>query len=433
MNNTVKSAVLLAVGVLAMGVPAYAAPSPPPAPPSSSLPPASSSAPPPSGKQDKQVQCLPPPRTVDPSVPWAQKQLAPERVWPLTNGAGVTVGVVDTGVDGAVPQLRGGTVLKGVDTTKPGRGPADSDCYGHGTFVAGIIAASPASGTGYAGVAPGVQILPIRCANTDDPKKDGALTPEGMALGIRAAVDGGARVINVSASTTEQNSQLADAVEYAASHDVVLVASAANTAKQGDPVTYPASYPSVIAVGAVDEAGQHAEFSQTGPFLSLVAPGVNVLGLGPGGPGHWQGNGTSYSAPFVAGTAALVRAYRPTLSAAQVKHRLLATATHPAAKLPDPALGWGTVNPMAAVTAVLPEEGAAGIAAVVPPGARGVGVVPHDELGPVLAVAGVFGALCLVLTVLLLTRVYRSGRKRRWRPARVLEVSPPSPSPSRGP
>ncbi|WP_372505080.1 S8 family serine peptidase [Lentzea flava] len=152
------------------------------------------------------------------------------------------------------------------------------------------------------------------------------------------------------------------------------------------PVTF------VTAVGAVDEAGQHARFSQTGPLLSLVAPGVNVLGLGPGGPGHWQASGTSYSAPFVAGTAALVRAYRPSLSAAQVKHRLLTTATHPAARLPNPAPGWGMVNPMAAVTAVLPEEGAAGIAAVIPPAAQGTGVVPQDELGPVLAVAGVFGA-----------------------------------------
>jgi membrane-anchored mycosin MYCP len=399
------TAVLSGVLGLVMGVPAHAEPPPP-------------------SSSGNQVQCLAPPRITDPSVPWAQRQLAPERVWPLTNGSGVTVGVVDTGVDATVPQLRGGTVLRGVDTTKPDRGPADNDCYGHGTFVAGIIAAAPVSGTGYAGVAPGVRILPVRCATTDAPDQEGSLTPEGMALGIRAAVDSGARVINVSASTTEQNPQLAAAVEYAASHDVVLVASAANTAKQGDPVTYPAAYPSVIAVGAIDEAGQHAEFSQTGPFLSLVAPGVNVLGLGAGGAGHWQGQGTSYSAPFVTGAAALVRAYRPSLSAAQVKHRLLTTATRPAARLPDPALGWGTVNLMAAVTTVLPEEGDGGRPAmVVPPGARALVPAPRDELGPVLAGVGLLGAVVLVLGALLVTRVYRSGRKRRWRPARVLEVS----------
>ncbi|ONI87954.1 type VII secretion-associated serine protease mycosin [Actinosynnema sp. ALI-1.44] len=347
-------------------------------------------------------------------------------MWPLTDGSGITVAVVDTGVDGNVPQLRGGKVLAGVDTTKPGKAPANTDCFGHGTFVAGIIAASPTAGTGYAGVAPGVRILPIRCATTDAPNQPGTLTPAGMALGIRAAVDGGARVVNVSASTTEQNRELAEAVAYADSKDVVVVASAANSAKNGDPVTYPAAYGSVIAVGAVDESGQRADFSQTGPFVSLVAPGVDVLGLGPGGPGHWKGSGTSYSAPFVTGTAALVRAYHPRLTAAQVKHRLLTTANHPAVPLPDPGLGWGTVNPMAAVTTVLPEEGAASLVTVDPPDASRVEVLPADELGPALAVGGVFGGLCVLATLALLIRLYSASRKRRWSPARVVEISVPT-------
>lgn len=394
---------LLIAGILSVGlaVPAHAQP-------------------PSSGEEEP---CLPPPASTDPSVPWAQRQLAPERVWPLTDGSGITVAVVDTGVDGSVPQLRGGTVLPGVDTTQPDRPPADTDCFGHGTFVAGIIAAAPADGTGYAGVAPGVQILPIRCATTDTPNQPGSLTPEGMAVGIRAAVDGGAKVVNVSASTTEENPDLAAAVSYAEERDVLVVASAANSAAKGDPVTYPAAYPSVIAVGAVNEAGQHADFSQTGDFVSLVAPGVDVLGLGPGGPGHWKGSGTSYSAPFVAGVAALVRAYRPWLSAAQVKHRLLTTASHPAVALPDPALGWGTVNPLAAVTTVLPEEGEAQPAMITPPDARGADIVPEDEVGPVLAMAGVIGAVCLVLALILLTRLYGAGRRRRFQPARVVEVS----------
>ncbi|MFL6119491.1 type VII secretion-associated serine protease mycosin, partial [Actinophytocola sp.] len=318
-----------------------------------------------------------------------------------------------------------GIVLPGVDTTKPGHAPADTDCFGHGTFVAGIIAAKPTQGTGYVGVAPGVRILPVRCATTDTPNAPGALTPDGMAAGIRAAVDGGAQVINVSASTTEQNAALADAVRYADEHDVVVVASAANSGNQGDPVTYPAAFPTVIAVGAVDESGQHAEFSQTGPFVSLVAPGVDILGLGPGGPGHWKGNGTSYSAPFVAGVAALVRAYRPGLSAAQVKHRLLATASHPAVALPDPALGWGMVNPLAAVTTVLPDETGAEPQKVMPPNATAAPVVPHDEMGPVLAVAGMIGAVVLVLTALLLVRMLGAGRRRGFRPARVVEVATP--------
>jgi membrane-anchored mycosin MYCP len=371
-------------------------------------------------------QCLPAPTSTDTTVPWALKQLAPERVWPLTDGSGVTVGVIDTGVDASVPQLSGDTVLPGVDTTKPGGLPADNDCFGHGTFVAGIIAAAKTPGTGYTGVAPGVRILPVRCASTDNSEAPGALTPEGMALGIRTAVDEGAQVINVSASTTQQNAALADAVSYAEQNDVVVVASAANSGKSNVPATYPAAYPSVIAVGAVDEAGAHADFSQTGPFVSLVAPGVDVTGLGPGGPGHWKGSGTSYSAPFVAGVAALVRGYRPELSAAQVKHRLLTTASHPAVALPDPALGWGMVNPLAAVTTVLPEEAGATAVAVTPPDASAADIVPEDEVGPVLALAGVIGAVGVVLGMMLLIRVYAAGRKRGFRPARKVQVATPN-------
>lgn len=368
--------------------------------------------------------CLPPPPSTDPSVPWGQRQLAPERAWTLTKGDGITVAVVDTGVDGDIPQLRG-VVLPGIDTTTPTGAPADNDCFGHGTFVAGIIAAQPIDGTGYAGVAPNVRILPVRCASTDNPDQPDALTPEGMALGIRTAVDGGAQVINVSASTTEQNPELAQAIAYAEERDVVVVASAANSADKGDPVTYPAAYEPVIAVGAVNEAGQHAEFSQTGRFVSLVAPGVDVLGLGPGGPGHWKGSGTSYSAPFVAGVAALVRAYRPGLSAAQVKHRLLATATRPAAPVPDPALGWGMVNPMAALSTVLPEEEGAEPERIAPPDAVAASIAEQDELGPVLAMAAMIGAVVLMTSLLMLTRALSAGRKRGFRPARTAEVTTP--------
>jgi type VII secretion-associated serine protease mycosin len=375
---------------------------------------------------DDQQNCLPAPQGLETGVPWAQRQLAPQRVWPLTRGAGVTVAVVDTGVDAQTPQLAG-KVQRGVDVTAPRRGPADSDCYGHGTFLAGIIAATSVPGTGVAGVAPDVSILPIRCATTAAANAPGALTPESMALGIRQAVDSGAQVVNLSASTTVPDATLAGAVQYAASHDVLIVASAANSAQQGDPVTYPAAFPGVIAVGAVDSTGKRADFSQTGPFLSLVAPGVDVTSVGPGGIGHWQGSGTSYAAPFVAGTAALVRAYRPALTAAQVKHRLEATANHPAAALPDPGLGWGTVNPMAAVTALLPEEGAAGPPVTVsPPAARHPQVRAPDELGPLLAVLGVLGAAIFAFVLVRISRLSRAGRRRKWRPARVVEVVPPA-------
>ncbi|GHF44780.1 type VII secretion-associated serine protease mycosin [Amycolatopsis bartoniae] len=381
---------------------------------------------------NNQQACLPPPQGTETSVPWAQQQLAPQRVWPLTRGGGITVAVVDTGVDAHTPQLAG-HVQRGVDITTSSHGPADSDCYGHGTFLAGIIAAASAPGTGFAGVAPDVSILPIRVANSAGDNSPGALTADSMARGIRQAVDSGAQVVNISASTTVPNADLQAAVQYAASRDVVVVASAANSAEDGDPVTYPASYPGVIAVGAVDANGQRANFSQTGPFLSLVAPGVDVTSIGPGGPGQWQGSGTSYAAPFVAAAAALVRAYRPTLTAAQVKHRLEATANHPAAALPDPGLGWGTVNLMAAVTTVLPEEGGAGAQVMVtPPPVRPANVQAPDELGPLLAVAGVMVAAIFAFALVRVSRLSRGGRRRGWRPARVVEVVSPKPAAGAG-
>jgi type VII secretion-associated serine protease mycosin len=355
-------------------------------------------------------------------VPWAQQRLAPDRVWPLTKGAGVTVGVVDTGVDAKTPQLSG-RVQRGLDVANPGDKPANDDCFGHGTFVAGIIAAGTRSGTGFSGIAPDARILPIRCATVTQDGSPPSLTAVEMANGIRAAVDGGARVINISASTDVPDPGLANAVRYAADHDVVVVASAANSAQEGDPVTYPAALPTVIAVGAVDITGNKADFSQTGKFVSLVAPGVGVTSVGPRGAGHWLGSGTSYAAPFVAGAAALVRAYHPNLTAEQVKRRLELTADHPAAALPDPGFGWGTVNVMAAVTTVLPEESGAKLPvltaepAPLPPGKSVIGE------GSLVALVAAISVPIAALVGLLLSRLFRGARTRRWTPARVVEVS----------
>ncbi|MFI7123872.1 type VII secretion-associated serine protease mycosin [Amycolatopsis sp. NPDC049868] len=359
----------------------------------------------------------------DPTMPWAQRQLAPHQTWPLTNGGGVTVAVVDTGVDAQTPQLAG-RVLSGLDVINPGGGRGDSDCFGHGTFVAGLIAAAPAAGTGFAGVAPGVTILPIRVANNADD-----VTADAIARGIRAAVDNGASVINVSASTTVRNAPLEDSINYAQAHDVVVVASAANSAKQGDPVTYPASYPTAVAVGAVTPGGQRADFSQTGPYLDLVAPGVDVDSIGPRGPGQWKGSGTSYAAPFVAGTAALIRAYHPQLTADQVRRRLELTADHPAARLPDPQFGWGMVNPTEAVSMVIPEEtGRTG--ALVSGSSANPPAMPPLDVGPVVVVAGFFLALVVILAVCLAGRLGPAGHRRRWRRGRIARVVPASDGPS---
>ncbi|MGC4879756.1 type VII secretion-associated serine protease mycosin [Micromonospora sp. DT43] len=369
--------------------------------------------PPPSGGG-----CLRTPESIETGVPWAQERLGVQRAWSLSRGQGVTVAIVDTGVAANSPQLDG-RVLAGVDLTAAGRPPADDDCFGHGTFIAGIIGAAPAAGTGFVGVAPEVRILPVRVANSTD---DGSAAL--LARGIRTAVDAGADVINISASTGSPEPSLVEAIAYAEAKDVVVVAAAANGTQQNQQPAYPAALPTVLAVGAIDSTGALARFSRTGRHLGLTAPGVDVVSIGPGGPGHWQGSGTSYAAPFVVGTAALVRAYRPALTAAEVRHRLLVTADHPAVALPHPGYGWGVVNPAAAVATVLPEEGAVGPGAPVP-AARHPDLPTPDPIGRYLVTLGAGLAIVLTGLVALLTVLMPAGHRRRWRPARVVEVRRP--------
>ncbi|WP_085066669.1 type VII secretion-associated serine protease mycosin [Catenuloplanes japonicus] len=355
--------------------------------------------------------CLPPPVSTDGEIPWAQRQLAPERVWELTRGAGITVAVLDSGVDGRSPQLEG-RVDRGRDTAgTSGRG--DSDCLGHGTFVAGIIGAAAVKGAGFAGMAPDVKILPVKITYTAE---NGPIPA--LAEGIRNAVDGGARVINISAGTVTKDAGVEAAVRYALERDVLIVAAAANnTAGKGIVENYPASLPGVLAVGAIDANGQRAGFSQEGAAVSLVAPGVDVVSIGPGGPGQWKGSGTSYATPFVAGTAALVRAYRPNLTVDQVRHRLQATADFPAAALPDAGVGWGVVNPLAAVATVLPEEGLAGNAVPRVQPARAPETLNTDSVAPMLTFA--VATLVVIATMAgLLAVLGPVGHRRRWAPAR---------------
>lgn len=365
-------------------------------------------------------QCLPAPVGSNPDIPWPQRHLTPERAWALTEGAGVVVAVLDSGVDARSPQLSG-RVLPGVDLTRTGGGRADSDCLGHGTFVAGIIAAAPAAGTGVAGVAPKVRILPIRITDRS------AGAPEAIATGIRTAVDRGAGVINVSAGTTVRNPAMEEAVRYAERRNVVVVAAAGNRAEGPGVRTYPAALPGVLAVGAMNNSGRRSDSATQSAPVALVAPGEDVVSIGPRGPGHWQGSGTSYAAPFVSGTVALVRAYRPGLSAAQIRHRLQATADLPAAELPDALLGWGVVNPMAALATVLPEEGKAGAVAGEAQRAVAPDLRRSPEVGPFLA-AGVALVLLAAAGGAVLAVLGPAGHRRRWRPARVADPYDPDPS-----
>ncbi len=170
----------------------------------------------------------------------------------------------------------------------------------------------------------------------------------------------------------------------------------------------------MLAVGAVGQDGQLLNFSSTRTPVSVVAPGEGIIGPAAGGSGLVVGQGTSFATPFVTGVAALVRSYLPSLTAPQVVQRIEATADHPPGVLPSPQLGWGEVDPYAAVTALLPSVGpppAPRQAALAPPRPSRAGS-GDDRLALAIAGGSVGGALLVVATATLIPY----GRRRGWRP-----------------
>jgi len=297
---------------------------------------------------DKTVgQCTPPSVKPIKKESWAQKRMAPERVWHLTKGD-VIVGVIDTGVSSVAPSLKG-AVLPGTNLTGSGK-RGDGDCFGTGTFIASLIAARPDDrpDVPFHGVAPEARIFPVRVS--DDPPKiqDHAWLAKAIAVGIKDATDAGAKVIAVGLVATVSVPELRAAVAYAHEHDVLIVASA-SPAKDGQ-LAFPARLPGVVAVSPIGEDGTSNGTLGTQP--SLAGPATNVIGVGPEGEGHRVSSAPQLAVGFVAGAAALVRDYHPELSAPDVLQQLRISADHPPTALPNKTLGYGVVNPYAAVTTV---------------------------------------------------------------------------------
>lgn len=359
----------------------------------------------------------PPPKVIT-AMPWPQTRYAPVRLAPLATGAGVTVAVIDSGVDDTHPQMKG-RVVAGRDFLDAGL-DGTRDCVRHGTGVASIIAATPRDGVAFRGLAPQAKILPVRVSEQKaiDGKESGRTVGiETFAESIRWAVDNGADVINLSVVYYQDDAALKSAIAYAAQKDVVVVAAAGNKNGDGNPVPYPASYDGVIGVGAIGEDGQIQPFSQRGPYVDLVAPGAKVLMAAPER-GHQEDAGTSYATPFVAAAAALIRQYWPDLKAPQVAERLIATAD-PASGTDRNAYGAGVLNPYRAVTdtgAPARRPAAPGL----PPYQLDPEEVARAERRSVtqeraLWVAGLAGAVAGV--ALLLAVVLPRGSRRGWRPA----------------
>lgn len=383
------AAAAIAAGILASaaaGGPASAAPRPrAPAPPTHYV------------QTTKCVQGANIPQTVHNAVSWAQTQLDYTAQWAVTGrGAGQTVAVIDTGVNPSA--AFGHRLHAGADLVVAG-GNGLEDCDGHGTLVAGLIAAAPDPRSGFAGVAPDADLISIRQSSLDYGVKNQnaaqsagqnvAGTTASLAEAIRYAVDAGAGVINISEASCRPGSASADpgvlavaaAVRYAISRRVVIVAAAGNVdtssdcKKQNTPglppatIPVPAALPGVLTVGAVDPSGQPAAFSLAGPWVGVVAPGLDIVSTNPLPGGTGQINrfltstgvspvqGTSFAAPYVAGLVALVKARFPGLRPDQVIARIERTAEHPAASGDrNDFVGYGMIDAQAALTAVLPGE-----------------------------------------------------------------------------
>ncbi|MER7444960.1 S8 family serine peptidase [Micromonospora avicenniae] len=294
-----------------------------------------------------------------PDSGWAQERVAPDQAWVRTRGAGVLVAVVDSGVDGSLPEL-GGRVAVGADIPS-GTGRGDVDCLGSGTAMASIIGARPAdaaapAGTGrtqpatVAGIAPETTILPLRVVG-DVPQSK----PADAATAIEVAVSAGARVVALGAFVDLADPAVAEAIGRASEHDVVVVAPAP-TGTDASPSPAPKTGPdALLRVGGVGPEGQPAaNYRPSG--ADVIAPGIDVASLGAGGTGIRASSGSQYAVAFVAGTAALVRSAFPNLSAAQVVHRVKTTADRGGRPDADPATGWGMIDPNSAVVTTLAEE-----------------------------------------------------------------------------
>jgi type VII secretion-associated serine protease mycosin len=336
---------------------------------------------------------------------WYLKDLKISEAHRITKGAGVTVAVIDSGVDPDHPDLAG-ALLPGLDTADSnlaGR-TGTEDLDGHGTAMAGLIAGrGHGSGAGLLGIAPAAKILPIAAGG------DGYAATAFMTKAIDFAIQKRVGVINMSFATGDDDVMHA-AIRKAQAADIVLVASSGNDDDLSNLVDkYPAKYPEVLAVGAYGKDRKIASASVTGPYVGLTAPGEQIISADIKGSDYKVAGGTSDATAIVSGAAALLRAKYPDMSAAEVVHRLTATADDAGAAGRDDTYGYGLLNVVKALTAdvsPLPSGGASA-------GGATRAAPPADDLPePVGVVVPVLigGGLVLLVGVIVAVVVVRRRR-----------------------
>ncbi len=267
---------------------------------------------------------------------WGVKRIGAGNVHPSNKGTGVKVAIIDTGIDYTHPDLNGNYV-GGHDFVNDDADPKDDE--GHGTHVAGIIAAED-NDNGVVGVAPQASLYAVKVLDSG-----GSGYISDVVAGIEWAIEEGAHIISMSLGTNSNYQTLRDACDQASAAGILVVAAAGNDyakrrGTEQDTVDYPARYNSVIAVGATDTTNARASWSSTGPALELAAPGVAVYSTYMGG-GYATMSGTSMACPHVAGTAALILAANP---GANVRSVLQETADDLGASGRDKWYGFGLVD-----------------------------------------------------------------------------------------
>jgi len=329
------------------------------------------------------------------SSDWASLRLAPDQAWSHSRGKGQLVAVVDSGVDGSLPQL-GGHVALGSDLVS-GSGRGNTDCLGTGTSMASLVVAQKSNGSSVSGLAPDATVLPVRIVTT---KPKARAVDE--AAGIQVAVSAGATVIALGSYVDVTDPTVAKAIAAAVDKNVLVVMAAPDRSAPAYPAGTDGS--AVLRVGGVGVDGKLADSYRSGA-VDVVAPGVDVATLGVTGTGVVARDGTSYAVAYAAAEAALVRASHPGLTASQAGHRMEATADAMSQSASAKQYGHGMIDPAASVTRVLPEEQHS----VSPASDEQLGGDPLPPAGRTasLIIVGVIGLAAAGLLVLRIRRLVR--------------------------
>jgi type VII secretion-associated serine protease mycosin len=284
---------------------------------------------------------------------WHLTSMKADEMWRSSTGKGITVAVIDSGVDASNPDLQG-QVLEGKDFAPDEFGDERSDYDGHGTGMAALIAGTgdSRSGDGAFGLAPGAKILPVRvpdkAANlADDIEQFNATVP----AAIRYSADKGAQVINISLAASEGSQQLTDSVKYALGKGSLVFAGVGNDAKSANSVKYPGATPGAVGVAAVGRDLERTEESQFGPQVDLSAPGEEMIHACPSETGLCTSHGTSDATAIASASAALIWSKHPDWTNNQVLRVLLDTAGGPiSGDERTDYIGYGIVRPRIALT-----------------------------------------------------------------------------------